>query len=1455
MADAPPLEIEMSYDPEIGQSGHGGEEPDTRWVQVRIEKQKIKPNSATVGPPEESPDALCPIRIKGGSQNQVGNTIEFRAELEEEKIKSRFGTVEAAANQEHPILIQAQVDDHRTKPRFAKRSAVVRINLNRIHWKWTPLRRDDKGVVTDDGPTQPANTGIEVEVDGTDTHGFRLELQREERQQDGNYKPVDSDFVHFLSPDHKLNDMSVLELVPRPWDLAEGESQQEITTFWWTQNLAPDNPIRTKLPIDTTIRVRAYLDHSIKRHVEGQRPVTNPPDIGPLAIREIPLRLGLRIWKARVRTPDPKNPPILLEADQPWEEGFEVEVEILDDSKPDDIHYLKNEELNWKLLPGPDGQLSGGVTDSTGQGRPSGVWKTDDSGRFKFVFCPKEQNSLFLYQKTGTAYRAEFELRRKGKSEDKPGPKIRSAVKPGDEQAPSFSLDWAPKYDLGVFKLPFFIDPNQELDLEPEPDEEKAVPVTLTLAPEETEPYRAIFRTGGTVNLRPEVPWTDSDGNKLEFTLQRHRFVVGDLALGSKRKVLRVGPGSDSVWPCTVIIPSQPGDHAAEQPVTIHPEIPLHPEIVERFRVINEKSTKLDSTVASSGGLTEKSKLADWTNRFHDHGLKFGEQAVRYFCESPSEILCTNGKGIRAGLGAMAGFFDQATAAWDLLGDAIGLHRQIYKRFEDTLINFYFDVFGWDPIKKKLEPLRTAIEGLPGGKYLLDLLFPDRIVAHGYDWVQTQVLKSRLVAWVGTSLQVLAQKNEEAIAKTEEAIVAAERASEEASRGFDREAQKCGDHAANLQQEVDAFIQTAQTVQNQAQQLRASGVSGQALQTQNQSFLAQLNAAWARVLETRTRWRASLGSAIDHFKAGASAASQKTAASLEKELQNQNKGFLDTVSKEYSEILDKEDLEAEKLKEFMDGLTKGPDRGQGLAARSEATAALHDSLASGNATVVDLVNQYDQTWRGLAQRYEALSGKPLGTGVPGPNVGDEVSSYLERQVAPEVQKAQAETASAKENANDLVGRVNDITGRRFDYILNYWLSFFKVLEDRMEDAESQADMPLQAQMDEFLSKNEPTTPDSSDLIGELADTVISAVNGVKKLIMTVLSKIIYLVKEIGWGILWLIILLLRGLFAVISLLLTFVRGVLGKWAELIASVFEWFREAVGGKFSALTSDAFTTSSGVLNDSGSPPLFDFPYRQEIDLSRRVKSAAEEYSKQPVWVDQAKQGISALFKSGYDEYYPAQVQATRAFFFNLCQQTLNRNNLEKPCLDSNDESARIGLLVLDAQSSLKRQVANYQRALDDAGKDSSGFAAGFWAELKDSRGFNALDLDIIISWVGWGSALAFRFTGCILAIAGVFSLLFTAPAAAVAAPVAAGVFGLEAVTVLGLFKAADFVDFITSSSRTILGLVSYYPYATAYPRDAVLMPALFYAMGFRPADTRFNASDVNSIIGESHIDLGY
>ena len=1450
----PDVDIEINYDAELEEFGSESDAGDARFVRVRIKDRNVVPGSLELLPPDPedqtSGDFLaCPVQIRAGTPDYTelyggrDRTVRFRAELDLASIMLAWNTVQEAAKEPRRFRIKVTLEATRRYPKEdCTRYGRVKINLNTIRWTWTPLIREKEGAPGVQNGDEQDDTPIEVVIDGTDKNGFRLEVERGVLQENGEYEAAKSDFTHYLSPDGKVN-QDVLFLDPVPWDPGIQPTQQIVTT-WWTKNLPADHPLLNNLPMETSIRVQAFPEHSIQKRAPK---IYLPGDLPRLAIRELPLHLGQQKWEATVLTPDPEEAPILLTGDRPWEECVDAEVQLYAGINPSSV---AGTIVEWSFAPGSE--QVGTVTYNGQKNLTKGEWTVDDQGQVSFTFCPTRANALFLDSKEATQYYANFDVRLKqGGDSDKA--KIPSSETPDDKTKPSFKLDWAPKFDLGAFKLPFFIDPTKPLNLEQDPKPDEVNAITLTLSDDETEAYRNIFRSGGTILIRPVVKWDNAgDGNETDIPLQHYRLAVGEAARKKGKNespnILAVDADSSGQWPDTVAIPSQPDEDPATEPLTLNPEIPLHPEIVERFRVINEKSAKLDSTVASNSGLTGSQSLSEWTNQFHDHGLTFGEQAMRYFCESPSDILCTNGKGIRAGLGAMAVFFDQANAAWDLLADAIGLHRQVYKRFEDTLINFYFDVLGWKPIEEKLvKPISTAIEGLPGGKYLLDLLFPDRIIAGGFDKVLTKVLKSRLAAWVGSALPELVKKNAEAIEKAEEAVTAAERASESAGRGFERAAQQCGDHAANLQQDVDAFVQTVQTVQSQAQQLRASGISDEALQTQSQPLLAQLNAAWAKVIETRTRWRTALESVIEQFKSGGSAASQKAAASLEKELQNQNKAFLETASQKYSEIMGQEVVEPNKLQEFMQKLTQGPDRGEGLTARNQAAAAAFNSVASSQATLVRIVDQYDQTWQGLAQKYEELGGRSLTPGVPVSNVGDKVRSFLDQQIAPQVQIAQTEVANAKQTADDFVNRVNDISTRKYNNILEAWLALYRVLEDRMEDAESQGNMPLQQRMDKLLEQ--PPTPDPSDLLGQLVDIAKSAVDQAKKSVMSIVGKFMSFVGKFVWAVLWFITFFVRVVFAVISVLLTFVRGVLGKWAELMASVFEWFRDHALGKFSALTEGAFTAGSGVAKESGSPPLFDFRYQIETDLWSRLKSAAQDASKQPDLAEQLKQGVSTLFKTGYDNDYPAQVEATRTFFFDLCRlKILNRDNLEKPCLDSNDDAARFGFLVLDAQNNLKRQIASYQQAMDDAGKDTISFGSGFWAEVKQDRGYNALDLDIVIAWVGWGIALLFRFIGCLLAIAGLFGLIATAPAA----PVAAGLFGLDAVTVIGLFTSADLVDFLTTGSRTIIALVSYYPYAFAYPRDATLMPALFYAMAFRPADSRFTASNVNSIIATSKVD---
>jgi hypothetical protein len=1450
MASAP-LSIEINYDAERELFGDESESPDARHLLVEIENRKLKPGTLGLGPPEDAPDAVVPIRIRPGTQMPRGNGIEFRAELDVDAISDEWGSVEDAAKQEHPILITAEED---TPPgrrkQIRKRRAMVSINLNSIRWKWTPLVRDDKGVEKEDGPTQE-NTPIEVKIDGTNNNGFRLELERMVWDKDIGLDHDEADFVHYLSPDHKC-DFSILAPDPVPWEIPAKESQRQVITRWWTKFLPEDHEILGKPPVDTTIRVRAYPENSIQQHQSGGAPTRKPADAPMLATREIPLRLGVRKWKAEVFSPDPNEPPALLEGDRPWEDSLPVEINLFDDSDPDEVRSLKNEDVEWVLRPGSDGKQCGMVKYDQQKDLTEGTWKVNDAGRVEFRFCPTRDNALFLAGKEGLRFYAEFDIHLKGKDPNKKGPKIRSKEKPDDEEAPTLVVDWAPKFDLGIFKLPFFIKPEAPLDLEAEPNEEKAEPVMLTLTNDETKAYRTVFRTGGTIMLRPVVPWDAGESKPVEYPLQRYRLVVGDRCRKGeeKRQVIPVEPTTESTWPETVFIPARPGHGGCGATVQLKPQVPLHPDMAERFRVIGEKARNMDSAVAPNAGFASAQQMGSWeAGQFQKLSRRFDDQALRYFCETPSDKLCMNRKGIRVTLGAMASFLEYTQGSWDMLGNSIALHREIYKRYEDTLVNGYFDIFGFEPIKKRIEPIRRVFEQSKVGKYFLDLLFPDRIVAAGFQKAQSAVLKSRLAVWIGNSLDEVIQKNAEALSRARQALPGPEKLSRTAGEQFARTLRQCEQHATDVAGDVAVFVNTAKAFSKQLEELRARGLSGDDLERAILPRYREMQAAWSKVFETREKFRSSFKSAFGDFKATATTEGQVAAAKLDVELHGHNATSLAEIHDEYTKLLEKEELDPEAAKEFMDKVAQRPaPLAECQAIRTQNAKASRGAIDAKRDSLLELLKQHHAMWQGLKENYEALLGRTFhGRTMDPETTGQRFVELCERQIAPSVESSQAEATRLTQEAAEFSKKAQELADYKLDKVYKYWYAIWKTLEEKVEDQTNEGTAPFESHMDQLLHSTEPPVPTSSDLLTTMTEMVLAALTGLKKFIVAVLGALLRVIGKVAWALLWLVGAIIRGLLAFLTLLLTFVRSVLGKWAEGIASVFEWFREAGGGKFSSLAPDAFQAGYAVAQESqASPDLFAFTYTKEIDLVRRVKDMAEQFSKEPVWIDKAKEAIKGLFRTGYDDYYAGQLQASRAFFLRLCSQVLDRSKLEEPPIDSKDDAVHLAFVVADARSKIQRQIANYARSVDNAGKDQTGgFGASFWTEFKDQRGFNSVDLDILLSWVGWGAAWAFRIVGCFLACAGLLSILMSG---GLSIPLAVG-------TVAGCFTAAELADFITATSRLMCGLLGYYPYVCAYPRDTVLLPAVFYAMVFKPAASKFAASKSDDIVGTSRIDMGY
>jgi hypothetical protein len=193
-----------------------------------------------------------------------------------------------ASQREHPLRFVAELDKPRKGQDPPEREGIVRINLNRIQWKWKALTREEakeKGprAIVEEGP-EFENTPIEVNLDGTDLHGVWIRLERHVLQKDGTYKPAESDFTHYLAPHEHEIDFNILKPEPLPWDAPQ--PKREIETVWWAQALPEDHEILQRLPVETSMRVKAWLANSIvERYSDNHiRRVPDKPD--ELATRE-----------------------------------------------------------------------------------------------------------------------------------------------------------------------------------------------------------------------------------------------------------------------------------------------------------------------------------------------------------------------------------------------------------------------------------------------------------------------------------------------------------------------------------------------------------------------------------------------------------------------------------------------------------------------------------------------------------------------------------------------------------------------------------------------------------------------------------------------------------------------------------------------------------------------------------------------------------------------------------------------------------------------------------------------------------------------------------------------------------------------------------------------------------------------------------------------------------------
>ena len=132
-----PLPIEINYDPERELFGDESEAPDARHLLVEIEKRKLKAGTLKLAAPDDTPDAVVPIRIRVGTQIARGNGVEFRAELDVDAIYLEWDSVEDAAREEHAIIISVEEDTPPGRPKWGTASTTCRGSTNaRVEALW-----------------------------------------------------------------------------------------------------------------------------------------------------------------------------------------------------------------------------------------------------------------------------------------------------------------------------------------------------------------------------------------------------------------------------------------------------------------------------------------------------------------------------------------------------------------------------------------------------------------------------------------------------------------------------------------------------------------------------------------------------------------------------------------------------------------------------------------------------------------------------------------------------------------------------------------------------------------------------------------------------------------------------------------------------------------------------------------------------------------------------------------------------------------------------------------------------------------------------------------------------------------------------------------------------------------------------------------------------------------------
>lgn len=1110
--------------------------------------------------------------------------------------------------------------------------------------------------------------------------------------------------------------------------------------------------------------------------VARPRPAPLPPvevleNIRTEDLLDNPVRPTPRAWRVRLRTPDasPAALPPLLTAARPWEEGFEVELEISEE-RGGQLEPLREGWLKWRIRSTEeDGSTPGRVLES--EQPDHGDWTTDELGRVRFRFAPSRENAL-LFARRGPTCWVQFDVFLPDET-GQPGQPLPPGDRPDELGQASFHLAWAPKFDLGVFKLPFFIAADAPLDLAAEPDAETARPIVWGLGGSEAE-YRQLFRDGGVLTLSLQVADPgDASIEPFRQVVEHARIVVGAAgqAPGEERQVVEFAALGEAVTGgVAVSVAASPASREPARTVALNADLPIHPAVRRELWRVVEACRELEQELALCPTLDPPPNFsADGRARFQELAGQFFAEAAGVLCAARQTTLVAKRQAFRETLGAMRGFLAATTTVWKRLGQSVELHRSAFRRLETVLLNFYRDFLLWGLVHDKLaagwKALRAAVPTLPAEmrwnaapESLLAVVHSAQVKS-GLETVAKPLLERWRAHWQEQlePLTTAASQCAETGAKAGAALEAAELQVQEAVALAERQ---IDDLSALLARQAVSAAPTP-----------GLGARRVAL---GRALLTQLGEIREASLRRERRARASVLTEA-----------QARATEVDGAVMAQAGQRLEEGLRQCEQVLTAAQADVERWTTLLDQARPIPPENEISVQYGEVLAQLRVQQAKRQESATGLASKLGrlrERWRPLLEPEAALSGA------------------LEQEFAALLTSLEEEGQRTQTILDEAIalwpGRVAASAAVR--------KAEEEVRAGMLAEAMAEASRPGVALL-QTAEVEPPAAPTGLDglLVRQLGEFVQACLRGGVGLVPRAAGQA---GRVVGGLARYLIVFPL-------SLLLRLTARFGARIVEAVTALFESTLNLRGGMWtsSALTPPVLNAGLAELRKlSGSPEkFFAFPFvKERVVLSHLAETADNLRQNQQLPDRASEQFVEEALRSGYDYYYPNQLKQARLLLLGLCRRALSRETLS--LAPGSRESAARSAVCLAAAEALERGIAEVDARAGRADGASEGFKAPL-AEVVGGERWSTATLSDTASWCGWVMAWTFRLARLVLALAAWWLPSVQTLAAA-------------------LIHAANPAGGVAAMVRRLFEIAGYYPYSAAYPRDLLAQHAAHCAVLF-------------------------